>query len=150
MIALVQRVKEASVTIEGETVGSIGEGMLILLGIHCDDSKAEADWLVRKCAALRIFRDDEGAMNRSLVDIGGRALVVSQFTLYGDPAKGNRPSFINAARPEHAEPLYGHFVVALSQAIGTEVATGRFGAMMDVSLVNDGPVTIWVERKPRQ
>ena len=148
MIALVQRVKQASVTIDTKTVGQIGNGLLILLGIHVDDSEKELAWVVRKCAALRVFRDEDGAMNRSVVDVGGRMLVVSQFTLYGDSTKGNRPSFINAARPEHAEPLYEKFVFELSKATGSEVETGEFGAMMDVELVNDGPVTIWIERKP--
>ncbi|MCB0719289.1 MAG: D-tyrosyl-tRNA(Tyr) deacylase [Bacteroidetes bacterium] len=150
MIALVQRVKEASVTVDAEKIGSIEEGMLILLGVHVNDGTDELDWLVRKCANLRIFRDENGALNRSIVDVGGGALVVSQFTLYGDTSRGNRPSFVSAARPEHAEPLYEQFVDALSSAIGRKVETGRFGAMMDVSLVNDGPVTIWIERQPTE
>lgn len=150
MIALVQRVKRASVTVDGEVTGEIGPGMLILLGVHVDDSEEELAWLVRKCAALRIFPDEEGTMNRSLVDAAGEALVVSQFTLYGNVQKGNRPSYIASARPELAEPLYERFVAELSQAIGRPVPTGRFGAMMDVELVNDGPVTIWIERPPAQ
>lgn len=148
MIALVQRVSEASVTVDGTTIGEIGVGLLILLGIHERDSEAEADWLSRKCANLRVFRDEEGALNKSLVDIDGAALVVSQFTLYGDARKGNRPSFIHAARPEKAEPLYDYFTSALSRQMGRPVEKGSFGAMMDVRLVNDGPVTIWIEKAP--
>lgn len=134
--------------VEGETVGVIGEGLMILLGVHRDDTGQEVEWLARKCANLRIFRDAEGLMNRSVQDVGGEALVVSQFTLYGNAMKGNRPSFIESARPEKAEVLYERFVEALSAHLGKPVATGVFGAMMDVRLVNDGPVTIWVERKP--
>ncbi len=148
MIALVQRVKEASVVVDGRTVGAIGPGLMILLGVHRDDTEQEGAWLARKCAHLRIFPDDAGLMNRSLLDAGGEALVVSQFTLYGNAEKGNRPSFIASARPEQAEALYEQFVAALGAHLGRPVATGVFGAMMDVHLVNDGPVTIWVERKP--
>ena len=147
MVALVQRVREASVEVEGEEVGAIGPGLLILLGVHVDDTEEEVGWLARKCARLRIFRDDEGLMNRSVLDLGGEALVVSQFTLYGNAEKGNRPSFIASARPEQAEALYERFVQALGRELGGPVATGVFGAMMDVRLVNDGPVTLWVERK---
>ena len=121
---------------------------MILLGVHKDDTEREVAWLARKCANLRIFRDDAGLMNRSVLDVGGEALVVSQFTLYGNAAKGNRPSFIASARPEQAEALYETFVEALSVHLGKPVATGVFGAMMQVHLVNDGPVTLWVERKP--
>jgi D-tyrosyl-tRNA(Tyr) deacylase len=149
MIALIQRVREASVTIDGEEIARIGSGLLILLGVHVDDSESNAAWLARKCSALRVFRDDKGALNRSLLDIGGDALVVSQFTLYGNVAGGNRPSFVDAARPEHAEPMYQLFTRQLSEHLGKPVATGRFGAMMDVALVNDGPVTVWIEREPR-
>lgn len=148
MVALVQRVKEASVVVQGETVGEIGAGLLILLGIHVEDTKQEGAWLARKCANLRIFADEAGLMNRSLVDVGGEALVVSQFTLYGNAAKGNRPSFVASARPEHAAPLYEQFVADLAGHLGREVATGVFGAMMDVKLINDGPVTLWIERRP--
>ncbi|HMB89389.1 MAG TPA: D-aminoacyl-tRNA deacylase [Rhodothermales bacterium] len=147
MVVLIQRVKEASVTVDGETVGAIDHGLLILLGVHVDDTEQEGQWLARKCANLRIFRDDEGLMNRSVTDIDGEALVVSQFTLYGDAQKGNRPSFIASARPEKAESLYEQFVTDLSAYLGKPVPTGIFGAMMDVHLVNDGPVTLWVERK---
>jgi len=147
MIALIQRVKEAHVDIDGDTVGAIGPGLLILLGIHTTDTARERDWVARKCANLRIFPDDEGRMNRSVRDVHGGVLVVSQFTLYGNTAKGNRPSFIESARPEAAEPMYESFVGELSTLLGQPVHTGRFGAMMDVHLVNDGPVTLWVERR---
>lgn len=147
MVALVQRVREASVAVDGEVVGAIGKGLLVLLGVHRADTEAELEWLVRKCAALRIFPDDEGRMNRSVVDVGGEALVVSQFTLYGDASRGNRPSFTASAPPEIAEPLYRRFAERLGQEIGRPVPTGVFGAMMDVRLLNDGPVTLWVERR---
>ncbi len=148
MVTLVQRVREASVEVEGEVTGAIGAGLMILLGVHKDDTEREVDWLARKCANLRIFRDDAGLMNRSVLAVGGEVLVVSQFTLYGNAAKGNRPSFIDSARPEQAEALYETFVEALSTHLGKSVATGVFGAMMEVHLINDGPVTLWVERKP--
>jgi D-tyrosyl-tRNA(Tyr) deacylase len=147
MIALVQRVSEASVAVDGQVVGTIGRGLLVLLGIHQTDSEAEAVWLARKCAALRIFPDEEGRMNRSVLDIGGEALVVSQFTLYGDARKGNRPSFVESAPPEVAEPLYEAFMDALERETGTRPERGIFGAMMDVHLVNQGPVTLIVERR---
>jgi D-tyrosyl-tRNA(Tyr) deacylase len=146
MVALVQRVSEASVTVDDETVGEIGAGMLVLLGVHNDDTEAESTWLAEKCAHLRIFADDNDKMNLSVQDVEGEALVVPQFTLYGDASQGNRPSFTDAAPPGRAEDLYEHFVDALERALGQDVPTGVFGAMMDVSLVNDGPVTLWVER----
>ncbi|MDX1438393.1 MAG: D-aminoacyl-tRNA deacylase [Rubricoccaceae bacterium] len=148
MIALVQRVKEASVTVDGKMVGAIGPGLLLLLGVHTDDTDAEADWLAGKVSRLRVFKDPEGKMNYSLLDTGGEALVVSQFTLYGDARKGNRPSYINAAAPEKAESLYVHFAKTLSGLLQKPVPTGVFGAMMDVHLVNDGPVTLWIEKSP--
>ena len=148
MIALVQRVHRASVTIDGRVVGRIGQGLLVLLGVHRDDSNGEVDWLARKCAALRIFSDEDGKMNRSIVDVDGEALVVSQFTLYGNVERGNRPSFVESAPPEVATPLYEKFVERLSELINRPVETGQFGAMMDVELINDGPVTISIERKP--
>ncbi len=147
MVALIQRVTEASVEVEGEEVGRIGPGMLILFGAHRADTEAELDWLVRKCARLRIFADEEGKMNRSLGEAGGEALVVSQFTLYGDARRGNRPSFVDAAPPEQAEALYDAFVERLSAQLAAPVQTGVFGAMMQVRLANDGPVTLWVERR---
>lgn len=147
MVALIQRVREASVTVEGEVTGSIGPGLLILLGVHKTDTPREREWLVRKCANLRIFPDEAGLMNRSVTDCEGEVLVVSQFTLYGNTAKGNRPSFVDSARPEVAEPMYDAFCAELSALLERPVATGRFGAMMDVRLLNDGPVTLWVERR---
>lgn len=146
MLALIQRVSEASVEVEGEVVGRIGRGLLILLGVHRDDTEKEATWVARKCAKLRIFPDEEGRMNRSLADIGGEALVVSQFTLYGSTDKGNRPSFSESAPPGRAEEHYERFVENLQEHLGTPVQTGVFGAMMQVQLINDGPVTFRVEK----
>lgn len=150
MIALVQRVKQASVDAEGTTIGSIGKGLLVLLGVTHTDSSATCDWIAQKLISLRVFPDDEGKMNRSVIDVEGGILVVSQFTLYGELAKGTRPSFIKAARPEHAEPLYNELVTMLKRLTDghphTHIATGSFGAMMDVHLVNDGPVTLIIER----
>ena len=148
MIALVQRVSSASVRVEGETVGEIGRGLLVLLGVVDGDRQREGDWLAGKVAALRVFPDADGRMNRSLKDVGGQALVVSQFTLAGDVRKGTRPSYVRAARPETAEPLYQAFVDTLAEALGRPVPTGVFGASMEVALVGDGPVTLWVEREP--
>jgi D-tyrosyl-tRNA(Tyr) deacylase len=146
MRAVVQRVSRASVAVEAEVAGSIGRGLLVLLGVAQEDTEAEAAWLAAKVAALRIFPDEAGQMNRSLLDVGGEALVVSQFTLFGDVNKGTRPSFNRAARPDAAIPLYEAFVRDLSGVLGRPVATGRFGAMMQVELVNDGPVTLVIER----
>lgn len=147
MVALVQRVSEASVDIDSNTVGSIGAGLLILLGVHEDDTETESEWCASKCAHLRIFPDADGRMDESLLDTGGEALVVPQFTLYGDPTQGNRPSFTEAASPGRAEVLYEHFVQELEAHLGRTVPTGEFGALMDVHLTNDGPVTLWVERR---
>ncbi len=147
MVALVQRVSEASVEVDGQTVGAIGGGLLVLLGIHTADTEAEAAYLARKCAALRIFQDAAGKMNLSLREVGGDALVVSQFTLYGNADKGNRPSFVASAGPERAVPLYEAFLRLLGEQLGRPVQAGVFGAMMQVRLVNDGPVTLWVERR---
>jgi D-tyrosyl-tRNA(Tyr) deacylase len=141
MRAVVQRVSRARVTIDGQSVGEIGSGLLILLGVTHTDSAEAAAWLADKIIGLRIFNDADGKMNRSVADEGGGVLVVSQFTLYGDCRKGRRPSFIGAAGPEIAVPLYEAFVNAV-RALGVPVATGRFGAMMQVELVNDGPVTV--------
>ncbi len=146
MIALIQRVSRAAVCIDGEVSDSIENGMLILLGVHRSDTLKELDWLVKKCAKLRIFPDDDGRMNRSIQESDGHALVVSQFTLYGDAKKGNRPSFIESAPPEIAEPLYEQFIAELCTLLGRKVACGTFGAFMDVELTNDGPVTLWLER----
>ena len=136
-----QRVREASVTVGGEPVGAIGAGLLVLVGVGREDAEADADELADKVANLRIFADEEGKMNRSLLDTGGAALVVSQFTLYGDCRKGRRPSYTDAAAPELAEPLYEAFIDAV-RALGVPAATGRFAADMQVELVNDGPVTL--------
>jgi D-aminoacyl-tRNA deacylase len=141
MRAVVQRVAEAAVTVDGATVGLIGPGLVVLLGVGHDDDPAMAAAMAGKVARLRIFEDEAGQMNRSVLDTGGAVLAVSQFTLLGDTRKGNRPSFIAAARPEVAEPLYERFVAALRE-LGVEVATGRFRTAMRVALVNDGPVTI--------
>jgi len=147
MRALVQRVREAIVTVEDVPVGTIAQGLLILLGVHTDDTAEDADWLARKCAHLRIFADADGRMNDSVVDIGGGVLVVPQFTLYGDAvSSGNRPSFGDAAAPGPAEALYEHFVEAIGAYVKPTVATGTFGALMQVHLVNDGPVTLVVDR----
>ncbi len=139
MRALVQRVSSASVSVEGEEVSAIGHGLLVLLGVRSGDTKAEADWLVRKVASLRVFEGDGGRMDRSVGDIGGEVLCVSQFTLYGDVRRGNRPSFTEAATPEEAEPLYEQV------RDGLGAAGGIFGAHMAVELVNDGPVTLLLE-----
>jgi D-tyrosyl-tRNA(Tyr) deacylase len=147
MVALVQRVSEASVAIDGSREAGIGAGLLVLLGVHVDDTEDESAWLASKCAGLRIFPDADGKMDESLLDTGGEALVVPQFTLYGDTSQGNRPSFTDAAPPDRAERLYEHFVDALAGELARPVPTGVFGAMMDVQLVNDGPVTLWVERR---
>ena len=147
MRAVIQRVSSASVTIGGAVKSAIGPGLLILLGVGHEDGQADLDWLVRKTAGLRIFDDEAGVMNRSVVDIGGEALVVSQFTLMASTKKGNRPSYIAAAGHEKAVPLYEAFCAALSDAIGRPVGTGEFGADMQVALVNDGPVTICIDTK---
>ena len=147
MIALVQRVSSASVRVDGETVGQIGRGLLVLLGVVDGDRQHEGDWLADKVAALRVFPDGDGRMNLSLNDVGGDALVVSQFTLAGDVRKGTRPSYARAARPETAEPLYHAFAARLADVLGRPVPTGVFGASMEVTLVNDGPVTLWIERE---
>jgi D-tyrosyl-tRNA(Tyr) deacylase len=144
MKALVQRVSEASVTVGERVVGSIGQGLLVLLGVEHGDDAGEAGLLARKVAHLRIFEDDAGKMNRSVLDIGGGVLVVSQFTLCADVRKGNRPSFIGAAPPELAEALYARFCDQLAGE-GAAVASGQFAAHMAVRLVNDGPVTIWLD-----
>ncbi len=145
MRALVQRVTEASVTVDGETVGAIDSGVVVLVGVTHGDSEKEADWLARKIAGLRIFEDREGRMNVGLLDAGGAALVVSQFTLYADASKGRRPSFVGAAPPEVAEPLVSYFADALRRR-RVPVEEGVFGAMMMVEIHNDGPVTIMLER----
>ncbi|HKB36792.1 MAG TPA: D-aminoacyl-tRNA deacylase [Gemmataceae bacterium] len=144
MRVVVQRVRRARVTVGEEVAGEIGQGLLVLLGVTHNDTIDDARWLAEKTVGLRIFADDEGKMNRGVSDVGGSVLVVSQFTLYGDCSKGKRPSFITAAPPEIAIPLYESFVDAV-RALGVPVATGRFGAMMDVELINDGPVTLVID-----
>lgn len=146
MRAVVQRVTRASIRVEDETVGEIGKGLVVLLGIARDDTERDAEYLVGKIGALRVFDDSEGRMNLSVTDAGGALLVVSQFTLYGDVRRGLRPSWIEAAGPEAAEQLYEFFVTRAKSHIG-EVATGRFRTMMQVELVNDGPVTILVDSR---
>jgi len=143
---VLQRVKNASVTVSGERISEIGEGLLLLVGIAKDDGEGEAGWLAEKIVGLRIFNDEDGKMNLGVRDVGGEILAVSQFTLLADTRKGKRPSFIKAALPEEAEPLFDHFCERLRAAGIASVKTGRFGAMMDVALVNDGPVTIVLER----
>jgi D-tyrosyl-tRNA(Tyr) deacylase len=150
MRTVIQRVSEASVTIEGVVKSAIGPGLLILLGIENDDDASDIDWLCRKISQLRIFGDEAGLMNLSIQDSGGSFLVVSQFTLHASTKKGNRPSYIKAARPEVAIPLYEAFVEQLAAISGLPVATGEFGADMKVRLLNDGPVTIWIDSRQRE
>lgn len=145
MRVVLQRAKQASVTVAGETVGAISHGYVLLVGVTHEDSEAQADWLADKIAGMRLFEDNEGKMNRGLQDVGGSILSVSQFTLYADTKKGRRPSFIEAARPDQAEPLWEYFNERL-RSHGLAVETGCFGAMMDVQLINDGPVTIILEK----
>lgn len=146
MRIVVQRVAEASVTVDGAVVGAIGPGLVVLAGFLAEDTRAGTAWMAEKVANLRIFADAEGRMNRSLLDAGGEVLVVSQFTLYGDARKGRRPSFVRAARPEVAIPLYDGFIEDLRALCPGGVQCGRFGAHMDVALVNDGPVTLVIDR----
>lgn len=148
MRACIQRVRQASVTANGEVSGQIGQGLLVLLGVAADDDETDIRWLANKVTGLRIFSDEAGQMNRSLLDTGGQMLVVSQFTLYGDCRKGRRPSFIEAAAPEKGEEYYKQFVSMITEQ-GIEVATGTFRADMDVQLINNGPVTIWIDSRQR-
>lgn len=149
MRAVIQRVSSASVEADGQHSGEIGQGLLILLGVEAGDTREELGWLVRKVVGMRLFADERGHMNLDLAAVNGRCLVVSQFTLLASTKKGNRPSYTRAARPEEAIPLYEDFVGRLAEATGTAVATGVFGANMQVSLVNDGPVTITVDTRLR-
>ena len=149
MRAVIQRVSSARVTVEGRTTGEIGPGLLVLLGVHRDDTPADAEWLCARIPRLRIFDDDTGQMNRSVLDVGGGILVVSQFTLHGSTRKGTRPSWNDAARPEQAIPLYEQACALLGAQLGRPVATGEFGAMMQVALVNDGPVTLVIDSRLR-
>jgi D-aminoacyl-tRNA deacylase len=150
MRTVIQRVSSASVEINGEITALIGKGMLILLGIEEEDGKEDAVWLASKIARLRIFDDLEGIMNVPVTNAGGEILVVSQFTLHASTRKGNRPSYIRAAKPEKAVPLYEYFIAVLGRETAMEIRTGVFGAMMNVSLVNDGPVTITIDTKNRE
>ena len=150
MRVVIQRVKKAAVEVEKKIVSEINNGLLILLGIESEDTQDDIDWLSRKIANLRIFSDENGAMNKSVIDCKGEVIVVSQFTLHASTKKGNRPSFIKAARPEIAIPLYESFVLQLEEKIGNKIKTGVFGAMMDISLVNDGPVTICIDSKNKE
>lgn len=147
MKAVLQRVSQASVTIEGEKVANIGHGLLVLLGIEDADSREDIDWLSAKIVNLRIFGDENGVMNRSVLETGGDIIVVSQFTLHASTKKGNRPSYIKAAKPEVAIPLYQSFVEVLESVLGKKIQTGKFGADMKVLLLNDGPVTILIDTK---
>jgi len=150
MRAVIQRASEASVTIDDQVRGRIGLGLVVLLGIEEADDAGDIDWLCGKIASLRVFNDDGGLMNRSLAEVGGGVLLISQFTLHASTKKGNRPSFTRAAKPEIAIPLYEQFIARLEAALGQAVATGEFGASMRVTLVNDGPVTITIDSKNRE
>lgn len=149
MRIILQRVQEASVTIEGKINAKIGQGLLLLIGIEQEDQQEDIDWLCKKVLDLRIFSDDEGKMNHSIRDVEGDIIVVSQFTLHANIKKGTRPSFIKAARPELAIPLYENFVQTVENSLGKKVGTGKFGADMKVALINDGPVTIIMDSKNR-
>lgn len=150
MRALIQRVKNASVTIDGEIKSSIEKGLLVLLGIEDDDNTEDIEWLTSKIVNLRIFDDENGVMNKSLIDHNGEILVVSQFTLHASTKKGNRPSYLKASKPPVAIPLYEEFISITNKKIEKEVKSGEFGADMKVALVNDGPVTIWIDTKDRE
>lgn len=150
MRIVIQRVSHASVTIEGNVKSQIGKGYLILLGVCEEDSQEDVDWLVKKVIGLRVFDDENGVMNRSIMDVDGEILVVSQFTLFASYKKGNRPSWLRAARHEISVPLYESFCARLSEALGKEVGTGEFGADMKVELLNDGPVTICMDTKNKE
>lgn len=150
MRTVIQRVQRASVTVNGSTVSSIGQGLLLLLGVEAADTEEDVQWLSRKVLGLRIFDDEEDVMNRNITDVGGDIIVVSQFTLMASYKKGNRPSWIRAAGHEHAVPMYKSFVAALHEGLGKPVGTGIFGAEMQVELVNDGPVTICMDTKNKE
>ncbi len=150
MRAVIQRVTSARVTVGDRTTGEIGPGLLVLLGVHRDDTAADAEWLCARIPKMRIFDDEAGQMNRSVVDIAGGILVVSQFTLHASTRKGTRPSWNDAARPEHAIPLYEKACALLAADLGRPVATGEFGAMMQVALINDGPVTVVIDSRLRE
>ena len=149
MRVVLQRVSKASVSIEDKIVAEIGKGLLILVGIEDDDTQEDIDWLSAKITQLRIFDDENGVMNLSVKDVEGEILIVSQFTLHASTKKGNRPSYIRASKPDFAIPMYEKFIEAIENALGRKVGTGRFGAMMDVALINDGPVTIIIDSKQK-
>ena len=150
MRAVIQRVSRADVSVAGKIVGEIGAGLLVLLGVAQGDTETDGEWLAQKIAALRIFQDTDGKMNRSVVDRGGGVLVISQFTLVASTRKGARPSFNDAAKPDLAQPLYENFLAQMQAALGRPAARGEFGAMMQVALVNDGPVTLVVDSRARE
>jgi D-tyrosyl-tRNA(Tyr) deacylase len=150
MRAVIQRVKKASVTIGNILKSEIDAGLLVLVGIEEEDGNDDVEWLANKIVQLRIFNDQNGVMNLPVTESGGRIMIISQFTLHAKTKKGNRPSYIKAARPEKAIPLYNHFVERISELTGNETATGEFGAMMDIALVNDGPVTIIIDTKEKE
>ena len=150
MRTVIQRVSKASVTVDGKVISSIDTGILILLGVANEDTQEDIDWLTKKIVNLRIFNDADGVMNNALLDVGGDVIVVSQFTLHAATKKGNRPSYMKAARPEVAIPLYESFIETMEQQIGKKVGTGIFGADMKVDLVNDGPVTILIDTKNKE
>ena len=150
MRTVIQRVQSASVTIDGEIKSALGKGLLIFLGIEDKDSEADIEWLVKKIVNLRIFDDENGVMNRSIIEVNGEALVVSQFTLHASTKKGNRPSYIKASKPEKATPLYNEFCDEMSLALGKTIGTGQFGADMKVGILNDGPVTILIDSQNKE
>ncbi len=150
MRALIQRVSQASVTINGQVKSKIGNGLLVFLGIEEPDGEEDIEWLAGKISQLRIFDDEQGVMNLSVKDVNGSILLISQFTLHASTKKGNRPSYIRAARPEVAIPMYEKFIVRLETLLGKKIGTGEFGAHMEVSLVNDGPVTLFIDTKNRE
>ncbi len=150
MRAVIQRVSEASVTVEKKVISSIDQGLLILLGIESEDNQEDVDWLSGKIARLRIFDDENGVMNKSILDVDGKAIVVSQFTLHASTKKGNRPSYLKAAKPDIAVPLYEYFVEQFEKDLGKNVGTGIFGADMKIRLLNDGPVTITIDTKNKE
>jgi D-tyrosyl-tRNA(Tyr) deacylase len=149
MRVVIQKVKQARVKVEEEYISSIGKGLLVLVGIENDDTQEDIDYLVKKISQLRIFLDENGVMNLSVKDVGGDVIVVSQFTLHATTKKGNRPSYIRAAKPDFSIPMYKTFVAELEQALAKKIGTGRFGAMMEVELINDGPVTIIIDSKQK-
>lgn len=150
MRAVVQRVRHASVEIDGQTKGAIETGLLVFLGIEDADQQSDVDWLSQKIAQLRIFDDENGVMNKSVMDVGGNILLISQFTLHASTKKGNRPSYIKASKPDHAIPLYEAMITALDKCLGKSIATGIFGADMQVNLLNNGPVTIFIDTQNKE